>query len=99
PDQAIGKQFGLKPTETQQRLDNAEKKYRELKTKSVEDRTGAEKKELAFLSRNRKNIEALLEQDTQPMEPKRMTRKQALKLGHKIPDLLGWNEEQRRDFM
>lgn len=99
PDQAIGKQYGINPTETQQRLDNAEKKYRELKTKPVEDHTGAEKKELAFLRRNRKSIEALLDRDTQPMEPKRMTRRKALKLGHKIPDLLGWDEDKRRDFM
>jgi len=99
PDEAIGKQYGINSTETQQRLDNAEKRYRDLKNKPVGDRSKAEKTELAFLRRNRKNIEALLEQETKPLEPKRMTRKKALALGHKIPDLLGWNEGQRRDFM
>ncbi|GAH95942.1 unnamed protein product, partial [marine sediment metagenome] len=99
PDEIIGKQYGIDPAETRKRLDNAEKRYRVLKNKPVEDRSKTEKTELAFLRRNRKNIEALLEQETQPLEPKRMTRRKALALGHKIPDLLGWPEEQRRSFM
>lgn len=98
-DEAIGKQYGLEPAETQERLSKAELQYRELKTKPVADRTKAENKELAFLGRNRKNVKALLARDTEPLEPKRMSRKQALILGHKIPDQLGWNEDQRRDFM
>ncbi len=98
PDEAIGKQYGLAPVETNERLGKAELKYREIKNKPVADRTQAEKIQLAFLKRNRKNIEAILDQDTQPMEPKKMTRRQALVLGHKIPDLLGWDEKKRRDF-
>ena len=98
PDETIGKQYGLAPTETNERLGKAELRYRELKTKPVADRTNMEKKELTFLKRSRKNIEAILDRDTQPMEPKKMTRKKALVLGHKIPDLLGWSEEKRRDF-
>lgn len=31
--------------------------------------------------------------------PKRLTRKRALKIGHELPKLLGWTEEQRRTFM
>ncbi len=98
PDEAIGKQYGITPTETQERLGKAELRYRELKTKPTEQRSTEEKKELAFLSRNRKNIEAILERETQPLEPKRMTKRKALALGHKIPYLLSWSEDQRRGF-
>ena len=99
PDEAIGKLYGLNPIETQQRLDNAEKKYRDLKTKPVEDRTKIEKTELAFLRRNRKNIEALLERETKPPEIKPATRRKLLVIGHKYPQQLEMTEKERRDFM
>ncbi len=98
PDEAIGKQYGLKPAETNERLGQAELKYRELKNKPVKERTKADNDELAFLSRNRKNIQSLLDRETTPMEPKKMTRRKALALGHIIPKELGWTEEQRREF-
>ncbi|KKN77441.1 hypothetical protein LCGC14_0360000 [marine sediment metagenome] len=96
-DEAIGKQFGLTPEETDERLGKAELRYRELKNKPVAERTYTEKKELAFLSRNRTNIEAILDRETRPAE-KKMSRKEALALGHSIPEQLGWTEEQRRAF-
>lgn len=96
-DEAIGKQYGLVPGETNERLGKAELRYRELKNKPIEQRTRMEKKELAFLKRSRKNIEAILERETQPLE-KTMSRKKALALGHQIPEQLGWTEDQRRDF-
>ncbi len=32
-------------------------------------------------------------------KPKQITKKRAYAMGHKIPETLGWDEEQRRDFM
>ena len=96
-DEAIGKQFGLTPGETNERLGKAELRYQELKNKSVAERTHAEKKELAFLKNNRKNIESILDRETRPSE-KKMSRKEALTLGHSIPEQLGWSEEKRRAF-
>jgi len=97
PDQAIGKQYGLEPAETQTRLDDAEVRYRELKNKPTEKRSKSESKELAFLRRNRTNVEAMLERETSPLENK-MPKKEVLKLGHRIPELLGMSELERRDF-
>lgn len=101
PDETIGKQYGLAPEETNERLGKAELRYRELKNKPVADRTNMEKKELTFLKRNRKNIEALLERETQPLrpKPKKVTRKQLLKQGHVLPKKLGMTEGARRQFM
>ncbi len=96
-DEATGKQYGLEPAETNERLGKAELRYRELKNKPVSERTHDEKKELAFLKRNRANIEALLERETKPIE-KLMSREEALDQGHTIPDRLGWTETQRRIF-
>ncbi len=96
-DEAIGKQYGLNPVETNERLGKAELQYRELKNKPVSERTRSEQKELAFLKHNRTDIEAILERDTKPIE-KKMSKKEALALGHSIPESLGWTEEQRRDF-
>ena len=97
PDQAIGKQYGLEPAETQTRLDDAEVRYRELKNKPTEKRSKSENKELAFLRRNRTNLEAILERETSPLENK-IPKKKILALGHRIPELLGMSELERRDF-
>ena len=96
-DEAVGKQYGLAPVETSERLSKAELQYRELKNKPVSERTRAEQKELAFLKHNKTNIEAILKRETEPIE-KKMSKKEALALGHSIPESLGWTEEQRRDF-
>lgn len=96
-DETKGKQYGLTPIETNERLGEAELRYAELQKIPVNERTHFEKKELAYLARNRKNIDALLNKETQPLE-KKMTRKQALALGHSIPEQLGWTEDQRRAF-
>ncbi len=97
PDETKGKQYGLTPTETNKRLGEAELRYAELQKIPVAERTHFEKKELAYLAQNRKNIDAMLNKETQPLE-KKMTRKQALALGHSIPEQLGWTEDERRAF-
>jgi len=65
-DQMIGAQYGLSAEEVDKWLSDAEIRYRQIKRKPTEQRTKAEKKELAFLSRNRQDIEALLDYETQP---------------------------------
>lgn len=63
-------------------------------------RTPAESEELAFLSRNRNDIEALLERETQPVAPPKIkrTNKNLLALGHKIKRDAGLSDEDYRDF-
>lgn len=93
-DQEIGKQYGLEPAQTQERLIKAEERYRELKNKPVAERTNKDHKELRFLKRKRGDIEALLEWETRPGQ---MSKKQALYLGHHLPDLLGLDRQQRQE--
>ena len=64
----IGRQVGLKPVETAQLLVTAEERYRLIKRKETGKRTTAEKVELAFLSRYRTDVEALVDQITMPIE-------------------------------
>ncbi len=97
PDETTGKEYGLTPVETNKRLGEAELRYAELQKIPVAERTHFEKKELAYLKNNRKNIDSMLNKETQPLE-KKMTRKQALALGHSIPEQLGWTEDKRRAF-
>lgn len=99
-EQAIGQQYGLTNEEVTNRLSQAEQKYRELKRKDVVDRTAAEKRELAFLRRNRNNIEALLEQETLPEAPKiRRRSKSTLRaVGHKVAREAELSNEDYRDL-
>ena len=85
-EQAIGQQYGLTNEQVTEQLSQAEQRYRELKRKDVPDRTAAEKRELAFLRRNKSNIEALLEQETQPEVPKikRRSKTTLRAVGHKV---------------
>jgi len=99
PDGEIGKKYGVTEAEVKMRLATAERKFRELKNKPVNERTKAEKDELTFLKKHRTDIEKLLDWDTAPMVPKKMSRKKALALGHKLPKMLGLTEEDRRDIM
>ena len=101
-DHAIGHQYGLTNEEVDDRLGQAELRYRELKLKDVETRTPQEMEELAFLSRkeNRTGIFPLLERYTKPgVAPKpKMTRRNLLALGHKIKRNAGLTDTEYRDF-
>ena len=159
PDHAIGHQYGLTNEQVDNRLDQAELRYRELKLKetkkapvrsmTIEEyleskgierrqfgmdmtsegimatpqwqaeveynrlkktgniptttkgiRTKAETEELAFLKRNRTNIEAILERETQPITPSpiKRTQKNLLALGHKIKRQAELSDEEYRDL-
>ena len=100
PDHAIGHQYGLTNEQVDNRLDQAELKYRELKLKPIDERTPTERDELAFLSRNRTNIEALVERETRPVTPPpvKRTQKNLLALGHKIAREAELSDEEYRDF-
>ncbi|MEE8208021.1 MAG: hypothetical protein V3T88_03580, partial [Nitrosomonadaceae bacterium] len=100
PDHAIGHQYGIDNAGVDKKLADAELRYRELKLKKTGERTSAETDELAFLSRNRTNIEALLERETRPeIQPKiKRTQKNLLALGHKIAREAGLTDIEYRDF-
>ena len=100
PDHAIGHQYGLSNEQIDGKLDQAELRYRELKLKKTDERTPTEKDELSFLSRNRTNIEAILERETRPVTPPkiRRTQKNLLVLGHKIARQAELTDEEYRDF-
>jgi len=100
PDHAIGHQYGLSNEQVDNRLNQAELRYRELKLKETDERTPGERDELTFLSRNRTNIEALVERETRPVVlPKvRRTQKNLLALGHKIAREAELTDEEYRDF-
>lgn len=100
PDHAIGHQYGLTNEQVDSRLDQADLKYRELKLKPIDERTPVERDELAFLSRNRTNIEALIERETRPVTPPpiKRTQKNLLALGHKIKHQAELTDEEYRDF-
>lgn len=159
PDHAIGHQYGLTNEQVDNKLDQTELRYRELKLKETEKtsprpmkieeyleskgierrlfspdmtseqimatdqwraeveynklkkagktptttktiRTKAETNELAFLSRNRTNIEAVLERETRPPVPPpiKRTQKNLLTLGHKIAREAELTDEEYRDF-
>lgn len=40
-----------------------------------------------------------MEMKKRKVKPKKITKKRAYAMGHQIPETLGWDEEQRRDFM
>ena len=100
PDHAIGHQYGIDNAGVDSRLEQAELRYRELKLKETETRTPVETEELAFLSRNRGNVEAILERETQPVAPPKVKRTQRnlLALGHKIAREAELTNEEYRDF-
>ncbi|KKN68773.1 hypothetical protein LCGC14_0447930 [marine sediment metagenome] len=100
PDHAIGHQYGLTNEQVDNRLNEADLRYRELKLKETDERTPTERDELAFLSRNRTNIEAILERETQPVTPPKIKRskKNLLVLGHKIAREAELTDEEYRDI-
>ena len=99
-EQAIGQQYGLSNEQVTEQLSQAEQRYRELKRKDTVDRTAQEKRELAFLRRNKSNIEALLEQETQPEAPKiRRRSKTTLRaVGHKVAREADLTDEDYREL-
>ena len=105
-DEAIGAQLGLTPIQVQDKLVKAEDRYRLLKQKDVGKRSKADRDELAFLSRNRGDIEAIVNDYTseKPIvrglwkKPKKPAKKELLRKGHQIPEQLGIKDEERRDL-
>lgn len=105
-DEAIGAQLGLTPIQVQDKLAKAEDRYRLLKHKDVGKRSKADKQELAFLSRNRGDIEAIVNDYTseKPVvrglwkKPKKPSKKELLRRGHQIPEQLNIKDEERRDL-
>ena len=100
PDHAIGHQYGLTNEQVDSKLNEAELRYRELKLKKTDERTPIEKDELSFLSRNRTNIETILERETRPVTPPpiKRTQKNLLALGHKIAREAELTDEEYRDL-
>jgi len=105
-DEAIGAQLGLTPIQVQDKLVKAEDRYRLLKQKDVGKRSKADKDELAFLKRNRGDIEAIVNDYTseKPVvrglwkKPKKPAKKELLRKGHQIPEQMGMKDEERRDL-
>ena len=100
PDHAIGHQYGLTNEQVDNKLDQTELRYRELKLKPTDERTPTERDELSFLKGNRTNIEAILERETRPITPPpiKRTQKNLLALGHKIAREAELSDEEYRDF-
>jgi hypothetical protein len=108
-DQEIAKQYGVEPGRVDVIFHDAEQRYRELKAKKTGDRSKAEKAELAFLSRYRGDIEAILEDLTSDSPTLSMTLEKAvprtrpeqelLERGHGIAQQMGMTEEERRMLM
>lgn len=105
-DEAIGAQLGLTPTQVQDKLAKAEDRYRLLKHKDTDKRSKADRDELAFLSRYRGDIEAIVNDYTsdKPVirglwkKPKKPSKKELLRKGHQIPEQLKIGDEHRRDL-
>lgn len=105
-DEAIGAQLGLTPVQVQDKLAKAEDRYRLLKQKDVGKRSKADRDELAFLKRNRGDIEAIVNDYTseKPVirglwkKPKKPAKKELLRKGHQVPEQLGIKDEERRDL-
>lgn len=99
-DEAIGQQYGLTNEQTDEKLSDAEQRYRELKYIDTSKLTGREKEELAFLRRNRTNVEALLDRETQPETPKirKRSKRELRAIGHKIAREVGLSDADYREL-
>lgn len=86
--------YGTSMDKVQQKLDDAEVRYRHLGEKK--NITAAEKQELIFLTEKRKNSDALLKRDMQPIEGKRLNKKQVTDRAHNLADLLGYDLVSRK---
>ena len=101
-DHVIGHQYGLTNEQVDNRLDQAELRYRELKLKETDERTPEEFQEFGFLKENRGDIKVILEREQQPMIPPtkkiKRTQKNLLALGHKIAKEAELTDEEYRDL-
>jgi hypothetical protein len=106
-DETIGAQYGFTSLQVNDILTKAEDRYRELKNKPVKKRSADQRKELAFLSRKRGDIEALIGDITsdKPLikklwkKPKLPSKKVLFRKGHQIPEQMGLTNEQRQNLM
>ncbi|MCK5608335.1 hypothetical protein KAR91_41015, partial [Candidatus Pacearchaeota archaeon] len=99
PDHAVGHQYGLTNEQVDNKLDQADLRYREIQLKDT-PKTIQELEELSFLKDNRTDIEALVKRETQPITPPpiKRTQKNLLALGHKIAREAELTDEEYRDF-
>jgi hypothetical protein len=86
---AVAVERGTSMGKVQQKLDDAEVRFRNLSEKK--ETTHAEEQELQFLAKNRTNAKALLDRDEQPIEGKRLSKKQVMDRAHNLADLLGYD--------
>jgi hypothetical protein len=86
--------YGTSMDKVQQRLDDAEVRFRNLSEKK--NPSASEKQELLFLSEKRKNSDALLKRDMQPIEGKLLDKKQVTDRTHNLADLLGYDLVARK---
>jgi hypothetical protein len=86
---AVAVERGTSMDKVQQKLDDAEVRFRNLSEKK--DTSHAEEQELQFLAKNRTNAKALLDRDEQPIEGKRLSKKQVMDRAHNLADLLGYD--------
>jgi hypothetical protein len=86
---AVAVERGTSMDKVQQKLDEAEIRFRQLSEKK--ETSHAEEQELMFLAKNRTNAKALLDRDEQPIEGKRLSKKQVMDRAHNLADLLGYD--------
>ena len=86
---ALAQEYGLGVEDVQQKLDNAELRFRELSEKK--ELSPQERREQRFLATYRKNPKALLNRDTGPAEGVVLTKKQIMDRAHNLSDLLGYD--------
>lgn len=92
-----GAGHGLSYDETTQRLNNAEARYQKLSEKSKkQDLSFHDQQELDFLSKKRKDIEAILERDAAPKEGTIYSKKEIMDRVHNLADVLGYDIVKRR---
>ncbi len=96
---STAKEYGLTTFDAQQRMDNAERRHIKLtQLKSKKDLTFSQDNELKFLDKNKKNLYALLERDTGPIENKIYSKKEIMNRVHNLSDLLGYDIVKRRNL-
>lgn len=93
---SLANKYGLSIDQVQQKLDNAEKRFRKLSDQKVT--TQQEEQELHFLAMHRKDAKAILDRDSGPVEDKAYSKKQIMDRVHNLSDLLGYDIVKRRDL-
>ncbi len=90
----LAQEFGLTEEDVQQKLDNAELRFRKLSEQK--EFTPSEKREQRFLATYRKNPKALLDRDSGPIEGVALDKKQVMNRVHNLADTLGLDIVKRR---